>query len=89
MKSSSYSVNAVVPADQVLSTAIALAKEITKNSPDAVQSTKVALLLAQKYSVEEAFRTHVWSMEAKRVYEGDNIKVCILSSFPSLECYSL
>ncbi|KAF8346096.1 enoyl-CoA hydratase/carnithine racemase [Amanita rubescens] len=67
-------VNTVVPADKVLSTAIDLAKEITRNSPDAVQSTKVALLLAQKYGVEEAFRTHVWSLESKRVYEGDNIK---------------
>ncbi len=85
----SYSVNTVVPADQVLSTAIDLAKEITRNSPDAVQSTKVALLLAQKYGVEEAFRTHVWSPEARRVYEGDNIKVCLLFGLPSLECYFL
>ena len=67
-----------MPANQVLSTAISLAKEITKNSPDAVQSTKVALLLAQKYGVEETFHTHIRSSASKRVYEGDNIKVCLV-----------
>jgi len=67
-------VNAVVPADQVLSTAIGFAKDITANSPDAVQSTKVALLLAQKHNVEETFHTHVWSPETKRVGDGENIQ---------------
>ncbi|KAM6498899.1 enoyl-CoA hydratase [Amanita muscaria] len=67
-------VNTVVPADQVLSTAIGFAKAITANSPDAVQSTKVALLLAQKHNVEETFHTHVWSPETKRVGEGENIQ---------------
>ncbi|KAK2462892.1 hypothetical protein APHAL10511_005090 [Amanita phalloides] len=70
-------VNVVVPADQVLSTAIAIAQEITENSPDAVQSTKAALLLAQEQGVEETFYSHVRGPEAKRVYEGENIKVCI------------
>jgi enoyl-CoA hydratase/carnithine racemase len=67
-------VNVVVPADQVLPTAIEIAKRITSNSPDAVQSTKLALLLAQKHNVEETFYSHIWSAEAKRVYEGENIK---------------
>jgi len=67
-------VNVIVPADQVLSTAINVAKEITLNSPDAVQSTKVALLLAQKHNVEETFHTHIRSPEARRVGQGANIK---------------
>ena len=71
-----YSVNIVKPADQVLPTAIALAKEIANNSPDAVQSTKVGLVLAQKHNIEEAFYITAWSPEAKRTYEGKNIKVC-------------
>ncbi|KAF8635289.1 hypothetical protein AX15_000468 [Amanita polypyramis BW_CC] len=67
-------VNVVTPADRVLPTAIALAKEITNNSPDAVQATKVSLLLAQRQNVDETYYTTVWSPEAKRVYKGKNIK---------------
>ena len=68
----------MVPADQVLPTAIALAKEITKNSPEAVQSTKVALLTAQEHGVEAAFHTHIRSLEAKRVFDSDNFKVYLV-----------
>ncbi|PFH47580.1 hypothetical protein AMATHDRAFT_67495 [Amanita thiersii Skay4041] len=67
-------VNTVVPPDQVLPCAISVAKEITANSPDAVQSTKVALLLAQKHNVDETYVTHIWSPETRRVYAGENIK---------------
>lgn len=67
-----------MPADQVLATALAFAKEITKNSPEAVQSTKTALLMSQEHGVKEAFRTHIRSLEAKRVFDGDNIKVYLV-----------
>lgn len=69
------SVNTVVPASKVLSTAISLAQQITSNSPDAVQSSKVALLLSQKHNFPETFTTHNLSPESRRVYKGANIKV--------------
>ncbi|KAG8712743.1 hypothetical protein FRC11_014322 [Ceratobasidium sp. 423] len=65
----------VVPPSQVLSSAINLAKEIVSNSPDAVWSTKKALLDGQQYaSLEEAVIKHNLSEESKRVYCGDNIR---------------
>jgi len=67
-------VNTVVPGSKVLSTAISIAQQITANSPDAVQSTKVGLLLAQKHNFAETFTTHAWSPESRRVYKGANIK---------------
>ncbi|XP_006453873.1 hypothetical protein AGABI2DRAFT_189220 [Agaricus bisporus var. bisporus H97] len=67
-------VNAVVPADQLLPTALAIAKEILSNSPDAVQSTKHALLLSQKLNHHESFIKHAWSKVSSRVYGGENIK---------------
>ncbi|CEL54381.1 enoyl-CoA hydratase [Rhizoctonia solani AG-1 IB] len=68
-------VTTVVPQAQVLSTAINLAKEIISNSPDAVWSTKKALLEGQQYaSLEEAVIKHNLSAESKRVYQGDNIR---------------
>ncbi|KAF9476925.1 enoyl-CoA hydratase [Pholiota conissans] len=67
-------VNTVVPASQVIPTAIATAQQIIANSPDAVQATKLGLLLAQKHNVSEAMMTHTWSAHSKQVYKGANIK---------------
>lgn len=70
----------MVPPSQVLSTAINLAKEIASNSPDAVWSTKKALLDGQQYaSLEEAVIKHNLSEESKRVYQGDNIREGLLA----------
>ena len=68
--------NKVVPKTEVLSTALAWAAEIAQNSPDAVQSTKRALLLATRNgSVEDAVVAHVNSKESKRAFTSDNIQV--------------
>ncbi|KJA28330.1 hypothetical protein HYPSUDRAFT_33681 [Hypholoma sublateritium FD-334 SS-4] len=67
-------VNFIVPPSQVIATAISTAQQIISNSPDAVQSTKLGLLLAQKHNVSEAVLTHAWSAHSKQVYKGDNIK---------------
>ncbi|QRV94526.1 enoyl-CoA hydratase/isomerase family protein [Ceratobasidium sp. AG-Ba] len=70
----------VVPPSQVLSTAIMLAKEIIANSPDAVWSTKKALLEGQQHaSLEDAVIRHNMSEESKRVYQGDNIREGLLA----------
>ncbi|KAI0715047.1 ClpP crotonase [Earliella scabrosa] len=68
-------VNKVVPKDQVLSTALAWAAEIVQNSsPDSVQSTKRALLLANQHgSVEDAVAAHINSKESKRAFVSENI----------------
>lgn len=71
-----FSVNRVVAASEVISTAMMVAKQIIENSPDAVQATKRALLLSQKHSFEETVTAHAWSSESKRVFTGENIKVC-------------
>ena len=70
--------NIVVPRSKVLSTAISLAQQITNNSPDSVQSSKVALLLSQKHNHQETFTAHNLSPESRRVYKGANIKVSFL-----------
>jgi len=68
-------VNCVVPTHQVLSTSIAWAKEITDNSPDAVASTKRGILLGKQFAgIESSTIAHAWSIESKRVYEGENIR---------------
>ncbi|KAF8551089.1 ClpP/crotonase [Imleria badia] len=67
-------VNAVVDKSQVLSTALDVARQITLNSPDSVQSSKEGLILAQKHHFEEAVRTHSLSVVGKRLYNGQNIK---------------
>ncbi|EMD42311.1 hypothetical protein CERSUDRAFT_110831 [Gelatoporia subvermispora B] len=68
-------VNKLVARSQVLSTALAWAAEITANSPDAVQSTKRALLLSNQHgSVEDMVLTHVWSKESTRAFKSSNIK---------------
>ena len=56
-----------------------MAKDIIACSPDAVQSTKRAVLLAmQNGSVDMAAIAGVWSPESKRTYTGQNIKVSFL-----------
>ncbi|KAF8131419.1 ClpP/crotonase-like domain-containing protein [Boletus edulis] len=67
-------VNAVVEPSNVLSTALDVARQITLNSPDSVQSTKEGLMLAQKHHFEEAVRTHSLSLVSKRLYNGENVK---------------
>ncbi|KAJ7104521.1 enoyl-CoA hydratase/carnithine racemase [Mycena belliarum] len=67
-------VNAVVPAADVLPTALAFASQIVANSPDAVQSTKKGLLLTQRHSNEETVAVHVRSPETEATYMGENIK---------------
>lgn len=68
-------VNAVVPKERVLQTAIEWATQIAANSPDAVQSTKRGLILAAQHGdVERAVIAHAWSAESRRAYKGDNIK---------------
>ncbi|KAF8224878.1 enoyl-CoA hydratase [Tricholoma matsutake] len=67
-------VNEVVPTAEVLPTALAVAKELVANSPDAVQSTKMALLLSQQHNFHNTFMKHVESSASTRVYKGYNIK---------------
>jgi len=69
------SVNTLVPSDQLLPAALRVAKEITSNSPDAVQSTKHGLLLSQQLNYHKVFMTHAQSDLSTRVYKGENIKV--------------
>lgn len=70
------SINTVVPKAQLLRTAIEWAFKITQNSPDAVQSTKRALIEAAKHGdVEQATLAHIRSPESTRAYRGENIKV--------------
>lgn len=70
------SINTVVPKAQLLRTAIEWAFKITQNSPDAVQSTKRALIEAAKHGdVEQATLAHIRSLESTRAYQGENIKV--------------
>jgi enoyl-CoA hydratase/carnithine racemase len=70
------SVNHVVPPDQVLPVAIEWAKRITENSPDAVASSKRAILLSKQFAgIESSTIANAWSTESKRVFEGENIKV--------------
>ncbi|RDX51920.1 enoyl-CoA hydratase/carnithine racemase [Lentinus brumalis] len=69
-------VNQVVPEKDVLSTALKWAEEIVQNSsPDSVQSTKRALLLANQYgSVEDVVVAHIQSKESKRQFVSENIQ---------------
>jgi len=67
-------VNAVVEKSNVLSAALDVARQISSNSPDSVQSSKEGLVLAQKHHFEEAVRTHSLSAVSKRLYNGKNIK---------------
>ncbi|KIJ53692.1 hypothetical protein M422DRAFT_154751 [Sphaerobolus stellatus SS14] len=68
-------VNKVVPHDQVLPTALEWARRINENSPDAVQATKRALILAQQLgNFEHATIAGSYAPEARRAYKGENIK---------------
>ncbi|KAI0690750.1 enoyl-CoA hydratase/carnithine racemase [Cytidiella melzeri] len=68
-------VNKVVPKAEVLPTAINWAKQLCQNSPDAVQSTKRALLLSQQLAdVEDVVVAHTRSKETLRTYAGQNLK---------------
>lgn len=86
-----HSVTNVVLPSQVLSTAVSLAKEIVSNSPDAVWSTKKALLEGQQHSsLEDAVIRHNLSEESKKVYQGDNIREGLLAfSEVSFICVNL
>ncbi|KII93093.1 hypothetical protein PLICRDRAFT_100931 [Plicaturopsis crispa FD-325 SS-3] len=68
-------VNEVVPPSSLLPAALNLAVAITANSPDSVQSTKRALVLANQVVGHEAVvHAHVWGEESRGVYKGENIK---------------
>ncbi|EIN14339.1 ClpP/crotonase [Punctularia strigosozonata HHB-11173 SS5] len=68
-------VNVVTAPPDVLPTALALAKSICANSPDAVQATKRSLILASEHAgVEDAFQRATFSAEMRRVYDGANMK---------------
>lgn len=67
-------VNQAVPASEVIPTAIAVAKEMTNNSPDAVQATKKGLLMSQEMGHSQMLANHVWGEECRTVYKGANIK---------------
>ncbi|PVF98255.1 ClpP/crotonase [Serendipita vermifera] len=67
-------VNAVVPADRVVPTALDYAATMISNSPDAVRSTKVALLLAKEYGMYESSQHHFKTPEHQIAMTGDNIK---------------
>jgi hypothetical protein len=68
----------VVPASEVIPVALKTAQQIIMNSPDAVQSTKHGLLLAQKLNFSESMLTHAWSPRSRQVYKGTNIKVSFI-----------
>ncbi|TFY76591.1 hypothetical protein EWM64_g7422 [Hericium alpestre] len=68
-------VNAVVPKEKAVETAIEWAAQITQNSPDAVQCTKRSLVLAAQHAdIERAVIEAGWSLESRRLYRGENIK---------------
>ncbi|EAU92510.1 enoyl-CoA hydratase/carnithine racemase [Coprinopsis cinerea okayama7 len=67
-------VNQVVPASELLPAAVAVAKQILENSPDAVQATKRALLLSQEFGHSVMLPHHVLGPESKATYTGQNIK---------------
>ena len=68
--------NKVVPKGQALAHALDWAREMVDNSPDAVQSTKRAILISLQHgNVEQATVANAWSAEARRLYKGENIKV--------------
>ena len=59
----------------MLSAALAWAAQINEASPDSVQSTKRALLLANRLgSVEDVVVAHIGSKESKRQFKSENIQ---------------
>jgi 1,4-dihydroxy-2-naphthoyl-CoA synthase len=69
------SVNAVVLHNKLMSTALEWAATIVSNSPDAVRSTKKALLLAKESGMWESSKQHFASPHHKVSMTGENIKV--------------
>lgn len=68
--------NEVVPKDRVIPVALEWASRIVENSPDSVQATKRALLMANQIAdVEELVVKHAQTKEMLRLYGGDNMKV--------------
>lgn len=65
-----------MPKSQVLTAALEFARQINENSPDAVQSSKRALLFArQRADIEDVVADHVRSPEGRRAMKGENLKV--------------
>jgi hypothetical protein len=73
------SVSAVVPRDAVMRQALEWASTIISNSPDAVRSTKKALLLAKENGMWDSSREHFASQEHQSSMRSDNIKVTHLA----------
>ena len=74
------SVNTVVRRGKAIETAIAWARQICENSPDAVQATKHGLILGLlRGSVDEAVISHAWSDACKKAWTGENMKVGLYS----------
>lgn len=67
----------MVPKDNVLPKALEWASIIVSNSPDAVRSTKKALLLAKEHGMWDGSREHFASQEHQSSMHGENIKVRI------------
>jgi len=68
-------VNAVVPREKLMPTALQWANTIVSNSPDAVRSTKKALLLAKESGMWESSKQHFASAHHQAAMKGENIKV--------------
>lgn len=74
------SVNSIVPAEDVLTTALQWARTITANSPDAVQSTKRGIVASLELGgMEDARLSHVLSGETERLFRGDNVLVSLVA----------
>jgi enoyl-CoA hydratase/carnithine racemase len=82
-------VNLVVEKSAVVPTALDIARQMTVNSPDSVQSSKEGLVLSQKHHFEEAVQTHSMSLVSKRLYHGANIKVRHVTSYLSYGVWSI
>ena len=54
--------------------ALEWAASIIANSPDAVWSTKRALVLAKEYGVEQSMQMHALGEESRRMFRSENIK---------------
>lgn len=67
-------VNAVVPHNNLMSKALEWASIIISNSPDAVRSTKKALLLAKEHGMWEGSKQHFASPLHQAAMTGENIK---------------
>ncbi|KZV83208.1 enoyl-CoA hydratase [Exidia glandulosa HHB12029] len=68
-------VNVLAPKGQALKAALALAGRVCEASPDAVRSSKRALVIARgEPGAERAYELHARSREAEAVWHGQNIK---------------